>query len=136
MSKMKIIARAALLAALLLLLSLMIWKHVQTAESDVADIVEITLPPAEETPLDIISEAPIPIKDPEPAESPVPSESPQVTPAASDYFCTLTINSKEIMVLNGVEEEMLKQHPGWLPSSVMPGKDGIVLSMVIETGRI
>ncbi len=27
--------------------------------------------------------------------------------------------------MNGVEEEKLKQHPGWLPSSVMPGQDGM-----------
>lgn len=125
MKKIQIIAGAALLAALLLLLGLLIWRCAQPAEEDAANIVVITPTPTEEIPSNIGRQTPMLPLVPLPTGSPAPSESPQATTKASDYFCTLTIKSKEITVFSGVEEEKLKQHPGWLPSSAMPGEDGM-----------
>lgn len=127
MRKVNIIVGAALLAALLLLLGILIWRHSQPpAESNVVNIGMPLPVPTEDMPTSIIAETPEPTISPLPTGTPAPIETPQITEAPiANLFCTLTIKDEEVAVLNSVEEEMLRQHPGWLPSSAMPGEDGM-----------
>ena len=52
---------------------------------------------------------------------------PTVAPNASESraLFTLTIKEKNISVAYGVDEETLDKTPGWLPSSALPGQDGM-----------
>lgn len=126
MQKVNIIIGAAILAALLLLLGILIWRHSQPVETAMIDIETPAPTPTGDMSTNIIIEAPEPTIHPMPTEILTPTESPQITEAPiANLFCTLTIEDEEVEVLNSVEEEMLKQHPGWLPSSAMPGEDGM-----------
>jgi len=126
MRKVNIVMGAAILAALFLLLGILIWRHSQPTETAMIDIETSAPTLAEDMPTSIMVETPEPTVYPMPEEIPAPSESSQITTAPiANLFCTLTIGDEEVAVLNSVEEEMLKQHPGWLPSSAMPGEDGM-----------
>lgn len=41
-----------------------------------------------------------------------------------DFF-TLTIEGKNVSVAYGVDEDTLDKTPGWLPTSALPGQDGM-----------
>lgn len=126
MRKVNIIKGAAIFATLLLLLGILIWRHSQPVETAMIDIEPPASTPKRDMPTTIIAETPEPTIHPMPTEILTPTESPQITEAPiANLFCTLTIENEEVAVLNSVEEEMLRQHPGWLPSSSMPGEDGM-----------
>ena len=88
----------------------------------------------------------VPVTTPTPAATDTISQAPTLTPQNSpswilpekttspielsneiengDFF-TLIIEGKNVSVAYGVDEDTLDKTPGWLPSSAMPGQDGM-----------
>lgn len=65
--------------------------------------------------------------------SPLPSKSPIATsdsdedPAitAGGVLGQLIVNNQSINIYSGIDEETLKNGPGWMPESILPGDDGM-----------
>ena len=88
----------------------------------------------------------VPTVTPAPAATDTISQTPALTPQSSpswtppekttspielpteiedgDFF-TLTIEGKNVSVAYGVDEDTLDKTPGWLPTSALPGQDGM-----------
>ena len=78
------------------------------------------------TPSSVPVPVPVPASMPEVSGSPAPA--PPATPSPKregECFFTLDILNDTISVAYGVEEETLKKTPGWLPTSALPGKEGM-----------
>lgn len=95
-------------------------------------VVEIHIPAPGETPevttYPVIDE-PYPTATPtqEPAYVHMPTSAPMNTPVPtvpSGMAFTLSILGKTINVASNVEADTLEKSPGWLPTSVKPGKEG------------
>ncbi len=95
-------------------------------------VVEIHIPAPGETPEVTaypITDEPFPTTTPtrEPAYVYMPTSAPMNTPVPtvpSGMAFTLSILGKTIHVAPNVEAETLEKTPGWLPTSVKPGKEG------------
>ena len=78
------------------------------------------------TPSSVPVPVPVPASMPETIESPAPA--PPATPSPKregECFFTLDVLNDTISVAYGVEEATLKKTPGWLPTSALPGKEGM-----------
>ena len=84
------------------------------------EIVKIELAGATNTPI-----APTVPPTPAPTEEATPA--PTTTPSnqEGDALFTLDILENKVFVAYGVEETTLKQSPGWLTTSALPGEDGM-----------
>lgn len=121
--------RAALLAALFLLVGILGWLCFGgTEECGLA--VEIAAPvhaddalktPAKETP------AITPAPQAEGTAAPLQTEAQQAQPTATTIgsLGTLTIGRKEVPVAGNVDEATLDKSPGWMPDSALPGESGM-----------
>ena len=88
------------------------------------EIVHMEL--AAPTPSSVPVPVPVPASMPEVSGSPAPA--PPATPSPKregECFFTLDILNDTISVAYGVEEATLKKTPGWLPTSALPGKEGM-----------
>ena len=121
--------RAALLAALFLLVGILGWLCFGgTEECGLA--VEIAAPvhadDALKTPA---KEAPVITPIPQAEETPTPqqTEAQQAQPIATakGSLGTLTIGRKEIPIADNVDESTLEKSPGWMPDSALPGESGM-----------
>lgn len=74
--------------------------------------------PEEQFPANISSEPSITI-----ATTPMPSSS-KAESNSNDILGQLIVGSKSITVRNNVDEATLRQSPGWMPDSALPGEDG------------
>ena len=125
------IKRAALLAALSVLaiilgiIAFAPWEQ----ENTFIELQIITTP-------EIVHMAPtlssVPVPVPVPASMPEVSGSPAPAPPATpspkregECFFTLDVLNDTISIAYGVEEATLKKTPGWLPTSALPGKEGM-----------
>ena len=88
------------------------------------------------TPEVVHTELPIPLSSPVATPRPIPMsetiESPAPSPPAApspkqegECFFTLDILNDTISIAYGVEEATLNKTPGWLPTSALPGKEGM-----------
>lgn len=78
------------------------------------------------TPSSVPVPVPVPASMPETIESPAPS--PPATPSPKregECFFTLDVLNDTISIAYGVEEATLNKAPGWLPTSALPGKEGM-----------
>ena len=78
------------------------------------------------TPSSVPVPVPVPASMPETIESPAPS--PPATPSPKregECFFTLDVLNDTISIAYGVEEATLNKTPGWLPTSALPGKEGM-----------
>ena len=66
----------------------------------------------------------VPAQTPEAMPTPAPTATPVPEKENEDFF-TLDILNDTISVAYGVEEATLTRMPGWLPSSALPGQDGM-----------
>lgn len=65
--------------------------------------------------------------------SPIPSESPIISSdsdedpvkTAGGVLGQLIVNNQSVTIYSGIDEETLKNGPGWMPESALPGDDGI-----------
>ena len=65
--------------------------------------------------------------------SPLPSRSPIVSSDsdedpvkdADDALGQLIVNNQSVNICSGIDEETLKNGPGWMPESALPGDDGM-----------
>ena len=126
-----------------------------TADSSAVPVVEVTIPippSMEVTPaptddpiveVTIIPDNPYPITatalpgtvpivattpTPEPAYVRMPTAAPAVTPVPTvpkGMAFTLSILGKTVNVASDVDADTLEKTPGWLPTSAMPGKEGV-----------
>lgn len=88
------------------------------------EIVHMEL--AAPTPSSVPVPVPVPASMPETIESPAPA--PPATPSPKregECFFTLDVLNDTISIAYGVEEAMLNKTPGWLPTSALPGKEGV-----------
>lgn len=121
------ISRAAVIAALLciaILLGIAAFSNKHDAEKQSIDIVPVT------TPESTAAASPAPTLTPQDAVSWIPLETTifpllQSEENSNDTLFTLTIDGKQIDVAYGVDENTLSESPGWLPSSALPGQDGM-----------
>lgn len=68
----------------------------------------------------------VPASMPETIESPAPA--PPATPSPNregECFFTLDVLNDTISIAYGVEEATLNKTPGWLPTSALPGEEGV-----------
>ena len=125
------IKRAALLAALSVLAIILgifafaPWEQENTfIELQIITTPEIVhLAP---TPSSVPVPVPVPASMPEVSGSPAPA--PPATPSPKregECFFPLDILNDTISVAYGVEEATLNKTPGWLPTSALPGKEGM-----------
>lgn len=78
------------------------------------------------TPSSVPVPVPVPASMPEVSGSPAPA--PPATPSPKregECFFTLDILNDTISIAYGVEEATLNKTPGWLPTSALPGKEGM-----------
>lgn len=78
------------------------------------------------TPSSVPVPVPVPASMPETIESPAPS--PPATPSPKregECFFTLDVLNDTISIAYGVEEATLNKTPGWLPTSALPGEEGV-----------
>lgn len=88
------------------------------------EIVHMEL--AAPTPSSVPVPVPVPASIPETIESPAPS--PPATPSPKregECFFTLDVLNDTISIAYGVEEATLNKTPGWLPTSALPGEEGV-----------
>jgi len=65
--------------------------------------------------------------------SPIPSKSPIISSdsnedpvkTAGSVLGQLIVNNQSVAIYSGIDEETLKNGPGWMPDSVLPGEDGL-----------
>jgi sortase A len=65
--------------------------------------------------------------------SPLPSKSPSISSdsdedlkeTASGILGRLIVDNQSVNIYSGIDEETLKNGPGWMPDSVLPGIDGM-----------
>ena len=128
------IKRAALLAALSVLAIILgifafaPWEQGNTfVELQIVTTPEIVhMELAAPTPSSVPVPVPVPASMPETIESPAPS--PPATPSPKregECFFTLDVLNDTISVAYGVEEATLNKTPGWLPTSALPGEEGV-----------
>ncbi len=114
------------LSIIAILLGIFAFSEKRDTEIQSIDIVPVTTPTPAAT--DTISQAPtltpqnspswiLPEKTTSPIELSNEIEN-------GDFF-TLIIEGKNVSVAYGVDEDTLDKTPGWLPSSAMPGQDGM-----------
>ena len=126
------IKRSALLAALSV--SIIIFGTIVFTPHE-SDDTYVEIKPLS-TPEDVHMELSIPLSSPVATPRPIPLpetiESPAPSPPAApsperegECFFKLDILNDTISVAYGVEEATLKNTPGWLPTSVLPGKEGM-----------
>lgn len=121
------ISRAAVIAALLciaILHGIAAFSNKHDTEKQSIDIVPVT------TPEPTAAASPAPALTPQDAVSWIPLETTifpllQSEENSNDTLFTLTIDGKQIDVAYGVDENTLSESPGWLPSSALPGQDGM-----------
>ena len=121
--------RAAVIAALsciAILLGIFALSDNDNTEIHSIDVVPVTTP----TPAAIDTISPKPVLIPQSSPSwPLPQKttSPIELPAEIEdgVLFTLTIEGKNVSVVYGVDEETLDKTPGWLPTSALPGQDGM-----------
>lgn len=98
-----------------------------------APIVKVTIIPDDPYPITVTA-APgtVPIvattPTPEPAYVRMPTAAPAVTPVPTvpkGMAFTLSILGKAVNVASDVDADTLEKTPGWLPTSAMPGKEGV-----------
>ena len=78
------------------------------------------------TPSSVPVPVPVPASMPEVSGSPAPA--PPATPSPKregECFFTLDILNDTISIVYGVEEATLNKTPGWLPTSALPGEEGV-----------
>ena len=88
------------------------------------EIVHMEL--AAPTPSSVPVPVPVPASMPETIESPAPA--PPATPSPKregECFFTLDVLNDTISIAYGVEEATLNKTPGWLPTSALPGEEGV-----------
>ncbi len=101
-----------------------------TGKSAAPSVADISAPPTA-TPEVVVIDLAEPTPSPKPIPMPTPEENPELTPTASpsqqegDALFTLDILENKVFVAYGVEETTLKQSPGWLTTSALPGEDGM-----------
>ena len=100
-----------------------------------APIVEVTIIPVDPYPITVTA-APstVPVvattPTPEPAYVRMPTAAPAVTPVPTvpkGMAFTLSILGKTVNVASNVDADTLEKTPGWLPTSAMPGKEGVCI---------
>ena len=95
--------------------------------------IEIKIPAPDEVPTapayPIVDEPyPSVTPTPEPAYVHMPTAAPVNSPVPSvpkGMAFTISLLGKTINIAKDVDEETLEKHPGWLPTSAEPGKDGV-----------
>lgn len=88
------------------------------------EIVHMEL--AAPTPSSVPVPVPVPASMPEVSGSPAPA--PPATPSPKregECFFTLDVLNDTISIAYGVEEATLNKTPGWLPTSALPGEEGV-----------
>lgn len=116
----------AVLSCVAILLGIFTLSDNDDTEIHYIDVVPVTTPTPAAT--DTISQTPAltPQNSPSwtlPEETTSPIELP--TEIEDGNFFTLTIEGKNVSVAYGVDEDTLDKTPGWLPSSALPGQDGM-----------
>ena len=86
------------------------------------EIVHMEL--AAPTPSSVPVPVPVPASMPETIESPSPPATPSPKREGECFF-TLDVLNDTISIAYGVEEATLNKTPGWLPTSALPGEEGV-----------
>jgi len=127
------IAALAVLTVIVVALAIVAFVTGKNHAADTVDISHPTTTP-EVFKIEIVGDtntpSPVPIPIPTATLTAFPSASPTSSAKPSsgkqtDTFCTLTIGGKDIPVRYGVDEKTLEKSPGYLPSSALPGAEGI-----------
>lgn len=116
----------AVLSCIAILLGIFVLSDNDDTEIQSIDIVPVTTPTPAVT--DTISPKPVLIPQSSPSwtlpeETTPPIELP--TEIEDGDFFTLIIEGKNVSVAYGVDEDTLDKIPGWLPTSALPGQDGM-----------
>lgn len=116
----------AVLSCIAILLGIFVLSDNDDTEIHSIDVVPTATPTPAAT--DTISQTPAltPQNSPSwtlPEETTSPIELP--TEIEDGNFFTLTIEGKNVSVAYGVDEDTLDKTPGWLPTSALPGQDGM-----------
>ena len=128
--KSQTIKRAALIAALSILAAIIgIALSMQHENGDAfVEIKPIPTPKATNMISSTLLPSPAALPSPAPETTLQPICPPAATPApvqGGKAFFTLSILNDTISVAYGVEESTLKETPGWLTTSVLPGENGM-----------
>ncbi|PWM29327.1 MAG: hypothetical protein DBX40_00220 [Clostridiales bacterium] len=121
------IAALIILGAVVITLAIIAFA---TGRSLAPEALDVSAPPTAAPEIVVIDLAE-PTPSPKPIPMPTPEENPELTPTASpsqqegDALFTLDILENKVFVAYGVEETTLKQSPGWLTTSALPGEDGM-----------
>ena len=127
------IAALAVLTVIVVALAIVAFVTGKNHAADTVDISHPTTTP-EVFKIEIVGDtntpSPVPIPIPTATLTAFPSASPTSSAKPSsgkqtDTFCTLTIGGKDIPVRYRVDEKTLEKSPGYLPSSALPGAEGI-----------
>ena len=127
------IAALAVLTVIVVALAIVAFVTGKNHAADTVDISHPTTTP-EVFKIEIVGDtntpSPVPIPIPTATLTAFPSASPTSSAKPSsgkqtDTFCTLTIGGKDIPVRYGVDGKTLEKSPGYLPSSALPGAEGI-----------
>lgn len=116
----------AVLSCIAILLGIFVLSDNDDTEIQSIDVVPVTTP----TPAVTGTISPKPVLIPQsspswtlPEETTSPIELP--TEIEDGDFFTLIIEGKNVSVAYGVDEDTLDKIPGWLPTSALPGQDGM-----------
>ena len=114
----------ATLSCIAIILGIFALSEKYNTENQSIDILPVTTPKPAVT--DTISQTPI--LTPQSSQSwilPGNTTSSIALPDEDGDFFTLTIEGKNVSVAYGVDEDTLDKTPGWLPTSALPGQDGM-----------
>jgi len=127
------IAALAVLTVIVVALAIVAFVTGKNHAADTVDISHPTTTP-EVFKIEIAGDTNTPSPVPIPMSTATLTAFPSASPTSSakpssgkqtDTFCTLTIGGKDIPVRYGVDEKTLEKSPGYLPSSALPGAEGI-----------
>lgn len=122
------IAALAVLTVIVVALAIVAFVTGKNHAADTVDISHPTTTPEVfkiEIAGDTNTPSPVPIPMSTATLTAFPSASPTSSGKQTDTFCTLTIGGNDIPVRYGVDEKTLEKSPGYLPSSALPGAEGI-----------
>ena len=127
------IAALAVLTVIVVALAIVAFVTGKNHAADTVDISHPTTTP-EVFKIEIAGDTNTPSPVPIPMSTATLTAFPSASPTSSakpssgkqtDTFCTLTIGGNDIPVRYGVDEKTLEKSPGYLPSSALPGAEGI-----------
>lgn len=116
----------AVLSCIAILLGIFVLSDNDDTEIQSIDVVPTATPAPAAT--DTISQTPVLTPQSSPSWTPPEKTTPPIelpTEIEDGDFFTLIIEGKNVSVAYGVDEDTLDKIPGWLPTSALPGQDGM-----------